>query len=136
MGRPPLGERAMTPAEKQRRYRERKFGAVTKPAAKTVKRLEARVRELEAQLAALATETEELIAAAERLRRSKDELRDASRARVHELETELARERKRHGGARPTTAKPKDFRRRIQRAAEANDFIGALLEFFANFSNK
>src|SRR5262245_57672158 len=26
VGRPPMGERAMTPAEKQRRYRERKFG--------------------------------------------------------------------------------------------------------------
>jgi hypothetical protein len=26
MGRPPLGERALTPAEKMRRYRERKFG--------------------------------------------------------------------------------------------------------------
>ena len=26
MGRPPIGERAMTAAEKQHRYRERKFG--------------------------------------------------------------------------------------------------------------
>jgi hypothetical protein len=53
MGRPPLGERAMTPAEKQRRYRERKFGnkpAVTKASAATAK-LEARIRELEAELA-------------------------------------------------------------------------------------
>src|SRR5262245_31592040 len=53
MGRPPIGARAMTPAEKQRRYRERKFGnkpRVTKsPAA--VAALEARIRELEAELA-------------------------------------------------------------------------------------
>jgi hypothetical protein len=28
MGRKPIGERAMTPAEKQRRYRERKAAAV------------------------------------------------------------------------------------------------------------
>src|SRR5262245_118413 len=52
MGRPPIGERAMTPAEKQRRYRERKFGnkpSVTKSAA--VAKLEARIRELEVELA-------------------------------------------------------------------------------------
>jgi hypothetical protein len=55
MGRSPLGERAMTPAEKQRRYRERKLGnrdAVTKPSAKTLARLQGRVRKLEANLAA------------------------------------------------------------------------------------
>src|SRR5262245_20500133 len=46
-GRPPLGDRAMTPAEKQRRYRERKFGnkpakaPVTKSPAK-----EARIKQL------------------------------------------------------------------------------------------
>src|SRR5262249_31863447 len=52
MGRLPIGERAMTPAEKQRRYRERKFGnkpRVTKSDA--VAALEKRIRELEAELA-------------------------------------------------------------------------------------
>jgi hypothetical protein len=52
MGRPPIGERAMTPAEKQRRYRERKFGnrpPVTKSA--TAAALAARIRELKQQLA-------------------------------------------------------------------------------------
>jgi hypothetical protein len=67
MGRPPIGERAMTAAEKMRRYRARKFGnkpPVTKstatqidPAAtrqridSAIAPLEARVRELEAELA-------------------------------------------------------------------------------------
>jgi len=53
MGRPPIGERAMTAAEKMRRYRARKFGnrpPVTKSAA-TVAKLAARIRELEAELA-------------------------------------------------------------------------------------
>jgi hypothetical protein len=55
MGRPPIGERAMTAAEKQRRYRERrdaKLGnkpRVTKSAS--VDKLERRIRELEAELA-------------------------------------------------------------------------------------
>jgi len=42
MGRPPIGERAMTPAEKQRRYRERKFGnksVVTKSTATLVREI-------------------------------------------------------------------------------------------------
>jgi hypothetical protein len=55
MGRPPIGERAMSPAEKQRRYRERKFGnkpPVTKPAtAKLAEEQAARIAELEAELA-------------------------------------------------------------------------------------
>jgi len=52
MGRPPIGERAMSAAEKQRRYRARKFGnkgAVTKTLPPAVAELEARVRELEAE---------------------------------------------------------------------------------------
>jgi hypothetical protein len=52
VGRPSIGERAMTPAEKQRAYRERKFGNkphVTKSADDGA--LAARVRQLEAELA-------------------------------------------------------------------------------------
>jgi hypothetical protein len=52
VGRPPIGARAMTAAEKQRRYRERKFGnkpPVTKPSAADG----ARVSVLEAEAAAL-----------------------------------------------------------------------------------
>jgi hypothetical protein len=54
MGRPPLGERAMTPAEKMRRYRARKFGnrpPITKAAlAGVAEMLAARIRELLQQL--------------------------------------------------------------------------------------
>lgn len=85
MGRPPFGERAMTAAEKQARYRARKFGnsaSVTKSPAATTKRearLEARIKELEAALA------------------REQERRKATEARTRELETELAQsERKRH----------------------------------------
>jgi hypothetical protein len=67
MGRPPLGERAMTAAEKMRRYRERKFApkptaaepptAATKPTAdRESAALKARIRELEAENAALKAE--------------------------------------------------------------------------------
>jgi hypothetical protein len=52
MGRPPIGEWAMTPAEKKRRYRARKFGnkrPFTKSHAAVAAR-DARIRELEAQL--------------------------------------------------------------------------------------
>jgi hypothetical protein len=54
MGRPPLGERALTPAEKMRRYRERKFG--NRPprhaeAAREIAQLKARIAELETALA-------------------------------------------------------------------------------------
>jgi hypothetical protein len=56
VGRPSIGERAMTPAEKQRAYRERKFGNkphVTKSADGDGAdgALAARVRQLEAELA-------------------------------------------------------------------------------------
>ena len=52
MGRPPLGKRAMTPAERQRK---RRTGSIAKPEAKatlvrTIRKLQARIRELEAQL--------------------------------------------------------------------------------------
>jgi hypothetical protein len=49
MGRPPLGKRAMTAAEKQKRYRAKTFGnsaPVTKP------QLKARIAQLEAELEA------------------------------------------------------------------------------------
>ena len=57
MGRPPLGERAMTAAEKQRRYRAKKLGnsaSVTNPPA-DYQRLQARIRELEARIRSLET---------------------------------------------------------------------------------
>jgi hypothetical protein len=61
MGRPPIGERALTAAEKQRRYRERKFGKRNKPSAALVERLQARIRELEANQAALNALVEQLL---------------------------------------------------------------------------
>jgi hypothetical protein len=58
-GRPPLGERALTAAEKQRRYRD-KFhqsqSAAAKQAIDAVRRLDARVRELEAECIRLRAE--------------------------------------------------------------------------------
>jgi chromosome segregation ATPase len=56
MGRPPLGERALTPAEKMRRYRERKFG--NKPPRRAeadleIAQLKARIAELEREVAQL-----------------------------------------------------------------------------------
>jgi hypothetical protein len=78
MGRPPIGKTAMTAAEKQRRYRERKFGnkaAVTKPDGKQSFGNEGvvtkRIAELEAEVARLTAANAEL-------------------ARVRELEAEIA----------------------------------------------
>jgi len=53
MGRPPIGKRAMTGAERMRRHRERKFGKKDKPAARTTALLQARILELEAHQDAL-----------------------------------------------------------------------------------
>ena len=57
MGRPPIGKRAMTATERQRRWRakSRANKSTSKPAAsvRTVEQLQARVRELEADHAAL-----------------------------------------------------------------------------------
>jgi hypothetical protein len=51
MGRPPIGKKAMTAAERQRRYRA---GLTAKPAPtgkdREIARLKARVRDLEAQI--------------------------------------------------------------------------------------
>jgi hypothetical protein len=49
MGRPPIGKRAMSGAERQRRYLDRLLRGA-KPTPDTAK-LQARIRELEAQLA-------------------------------------------------------------------------------------
>ena len=65
MGRPPLGKRAMSGAERMRRHRRHRrktFRHVTKQAsvaaqAGEIARLEARIRELEAELADLAEAT-------------------------------------------------------------------------------
>jgi hypothetical protein len=75
MGRPPLGERALTPAEKMRRYRERKFGnkpPVTKQRHAELEQAKARIAGLERENAQL---RESLAAAEARARR------DARRSR-------------------------------------------------------
>src|SRR5262245_11351691 len=89
-GRPPIGERAMTPAEKQRRYRERKFGnkpPVTKKAQAKPDEKDRRIRELEAQLAALATATKETTTAAQNLSMTAQQKVDAA-IRQHKRELE------------------------------------------------
>jgi hypothetical protein len=56
MGRPPIGEQAMTAAEKQRRYRERKFGnkaAVSKPTTAQAQRQQAEIAALKLEIARL-----------------------------------------------------------------------------------
>jgi hypothetical protein len=111
MGRPPIGARALTPAEKQRRYRERraaKFGnkgTVTKPtAAAAVAKLEARVRKLQehcANLHGVIDEQHRLhqehhakwVAYAEKVEPA---LKEAV-ARIREVEAENARLRKKPG---------------------------------------
>src|SRR5437016_4819451 len=84
-GRRPIGERAMTPAEKQRRYRERKFG--NRPKRPPVTKSTA------AKAAAIDP---------------------ASAARIRELEAELARERARRGTLDDPASLPKSYRERFE----------------------
>jgi DNA repair exonuclease SbcCD ATPase subunit len=112
MGRPPIGARAMTPAEKMRRYRARKFGnkpSVANPSATAVAAFEARIRELEAALAAaigpLKARMSDLIAKLEgELRRVRKAAAPTDSAapdvralqeRIRELEAERRREKDR-----------------------------------------
>jgi hypothetical protein len=74
MGRPPIGKRALTPAEKQRRYRAR---LKAQPQSSTD--ATARVRELEALLA-------ESVAANKRLTATADKYMIAMKQRIEELE--------------------------------------------------
>src|SRR5262245_33940433 len=106
MGRPPIGERAMTPAEKMRRYRERKFGnrsAVTKPTAKVVAAQAARTRELEAEL------ERETVAHVKTLAMLEQAAETAQKALSRVQEAELARERKRRGEGQLTRGRRAEF---------------------------
>jgi hypothetical protein len=67
MGRPPIGARALTAAEKQRRYRERKFGKSNKPTAALVTRLQAHICKLEADQDELVADQDALDALVEPL---------------------------------------------------------------------
>jgi hypothetical protein len=80
MGRPPIGERPLTAAEKMRRYRARKFG--NKPATKFLPaNAAARVRELERERDHYKARVDELEAASQRPSSDATELAAACRER-------------------------------------------------------
>src|SRR6478672_4927510 len=87
MGRPPIGKRAMTATERQRRWRAK--SRANKPAPKptasvrTVERLQARVRELEAGHVALCAAMGKLLHVIAQ--------RPAARSKKREFRAELAR---------------------------------------------
>ena len=94
MGRPPIGKRAMTATERQRRWRakSRANKPAPKPAARTLKQLQTRVRQLEADHAALCAAMGKLLHAivqgrADRSKRA----RLVFEANVREFRAELAR---------------------------------------------
>jgi hypothetical protein len=120
MGRPPIGKVAMTAAEKQRRYRERKFGnkaavvaAVTKSTARAADRaaapLEARIRELEAELARERQSHIKFGNKGDAVTKRLAELE----AEVARLTTELARGRERDEQAGAASL-PKSYRERFE----------------------
>ena len=85
MGRPPIGKRAMTATERQRRWRakSRANKPAPKPAVRTVKQLQARVRQLEADRAALIAAMGKLLhVMAQRLRCPLEEGAACARPRV------------------------------------------------------
>jgi hypothetical protein len=96
MGRPPIGERAMTPAEKQRRYRARKFG--NKPPTPAVA-AEAHIRELEEHIrkmtASFDAYSREMSARFSKLADETEQRALEDTARIRALEAQLVRERTR-----------------------------------------
>jgi hypothetical protein len=110
MGRPPLGKVAMTPAEKQRRYRERKFGnrpPVAKPDRKLFERLHRHALDSEKRNPALASDLR--LAAEALLMRpsmtSGDSAKDVEittlKARIAELAAESASRPRERSKAKP-----------------------------------
>ena len=107
MGRPPIGKRAMTATERQRRWRakSRANKPAPKPAAsvRTVS-LQARVRQLEADQAALiAAMGKLLLAMAQRLADRPKQARPVLEAAVREFRAVLARLRASDRTSRPKT---------------------------------
>ena len=109
MGRPPIGKRAMTATERQRRWRakSRANKPAPKPAAsvRRVERLQARVRQLEADHAALCAAMGKLLhAMAQRLADRSKRARLVLEANFREFQAELARLRSvRNLAGRPKT---------------------------------
>jgi hypothetical protein len=116
MGRPPIGERALTAAEKMRRYRARKFGnkpPVTKSSATNaaVASLQTRLREVETELARERQAHKETRAkfgntgaVTKSLERDRDlykQKAEKAEARVAELEATLAAQPPAAGRVRP-----------------------------------
>ena len=115
MGRPPIGKRAMTATERQRRWRlkSRANKPAPKPAAsvKTVARLQARVRQLEADHAALCAAMGKLLhVMAQRLADRSKRARLVFEAGFREFQAELGRLRSvRDLASRPKTRLDKVF---------------------------
>jgi hypothetical protein len=115
MGRPPLGKQPLTATERQQRWRLRKrvSQAVLQPIG-TTERLKIRVRDLEFERAALRIEIEKLGAQAIRFMRAWAGSWTINKARVHDLETELAAERVRHEAPLDVADMPVTYRKKYE----------------------
>jgi chromosome segregation ATPase len=126
-GRPPLGARAMSAAEKQRRYRERKAkelgndGAVTKSGTADTAKLEARIRRLEAELVRETAAHEKTRAELQNAIRLAKEIHVAH---VRELEAELKREQAAKAGSDALTASVAELEAELARARDERDQFG------------
>jgi hypothetical protein len=116
MGRRPIGEQAMTATERQRRWRAKV--RANKPAG-TVERLQARIRQLEIERAVLRTEIEKLHAEVSRFMHAWAGSWTLNKARVHELETELASAR-REAPVDPDSL-PKSYRKKLKLARQRQE---------------
>jgi hypothetical protein len=116
MGRPPIGKRAMSGAERMRRHRDkvspRRPGM--KPAVALRARLQARIRQLEIENAVLRTKLEKLHAESGRFMQAWAELWTVNKSRIHDLETELAGERARREAPLDVANLPKSYRKQFK----------------------
>jgi hypothetical protein len=94
MGRRPLGKKALSPTERQRRWRAKVRAGKLALQPVTVARLQVRIRELEIERAALALRVEKLGSEVGRFMHAWAGAWVLNKVRVQELETELARVRR------------------------------------------
>jgi hypothetical protein len=110
----PIGEKAMTATERQRRWRAKVRAGKLALQPVTVARLQARIRELEIERAQLALRVEKLGTEVGRFMHVWGESWTLNKARIHEVEAELAGERARRETPADIAGMPTTYRKKYE----------------------